>query len=72
MLVVAHNTLLRLALCALLGLPVGRYRLLFPRLDNAAVTEIELAGQDGETTALRSLNVPTGDMGAPCTGESAA
>lgn len=29
-LVVAHNTLLRLALCALLDLPVGRYRSLLP------------------------------------------
>ncbi|WP_434587613.1 histidine phosphatase family protein [Streptomyces sp. A5-4] len=55
-LVVAHNTLLRIALCALLGIPVGRYRLVFPRLDNVAVTEIEVAG---DHTALRSLNVPT-------------
>ncbi|MDX3225689.1 histidine phosphatase family protein [Streptomyces sp. ME19-01-6] len=59
-LVVAHNSLLRMALCALLGIPVGRYRQVFPRLDNAAVSEIEVAG---ERTALRSLNVPTG--GAP-------
>lgn len=55
-LVVAHNTLLRMALCAMLAIPVGRYRLVFPRLDNAAVTEIEV---DGPRTALRSLNVPT-------------
>ncbi|WP_405773966.1 histidine phosphatase family protein [Streptomyces sp. NBC_00859] len=54
-LVVAHNTLLRIALCSMLGIPVGRYRLVFPRLDNAAVTEIEV---DGARTALRSLNVP--------------
>ncbi|MGW2330072.1 histidine phosphatase family protein [Streptomyces sp. NPDC001700] len=58
-LVVAHNSLLRVALCALLGLPVGRYRTVFPRLDNAAVTEI---GIDGDRTALRSLNVPTGSV----------
>ncbi|WP_432586750.1 histidine phosphatase family protein [Streptomyces sp. HD1123-B1] len=56
-LVVAHNTLLRAALCALLGIRPGRYREVFPRLDNAAVTEIELTG---DRTALRSLNVPTG------------
>jgi probable phosphoglycerate mutase len=56
-LVVAHNTLLRIALCSMLGIAVGRYRLVLPRLDNAAVTEIEVAG---ERTALRSLNVPTG------------
>jgi broad specificity phosphatase PhoE len=55
-LVVAHNSLLRAALCILLGIPVGRYRAVFPRLDNAAVTEIAL---DGDRTALRSLNVPT-------------
>ncbi|GHH79464.1 alpha-ribazole phosphatase [Streptomyces sulfonofaciens] len=54
-LVVAHNTLLRIALCSMLGIPVGRYRLVLPRLDNAAVTEIEVAGG---RTALRSLNVP--------------
>jgi len=55
-LVVAHNTALRVALCALLGIPLGRYRLVFPRLENAAVTEIELSRGHA---ALRSLNVPT-------------
>ncbi|MGI5132132.1 histidine phosphatase family protein [Pseudonocardia sp. CA-107938] len=54
-LVVAHNTLLRLGLCALLGLPVARYRQVFPRLDNVAITEIAL-GPD--TAALLSFNVP--------------
>ncbi|MEU9789654.1 histidine phosphatase family protein [Streptomyces sparsogenes] len=58
-LVVAHNSLLRMALCALLDIPVGRYRHVFPRLDNAAVSEIQVAG---ERTALRSLNVPTGGL----------
>ncbi|WP_255953607.1 histidine phosphatase family protein [Streptomyces odontomachi] len=56
-LVVAHNTLVRITLCGMLGIPLGRYRQVLPRLDNAAVTEIEVAG---ERTALRSLNVPTG------------
>ena len=46
---------------------VGRYRQVFPRLDNAAVSEIEVAG---ERTALRSLNVPTGDGAATRGGES--
>lgn len=55
-LVVAHNTAFRIALCSLLGIPLGRYRLVLPRLDNAAVTGIEL---DGPRTALLSLNVPT-------------
>lgn len=58
-LVVAHNTLLRIALCRLLGIPVARYRLVFPRLDNVAVTEVDL-GPGGGVPALRALNVPTG------------
>jgi len=56
-LVVAHNTLLRLTLCALVGIPLRNYRAVFPRLDNTAVTEIEV---DGERTALRLLNRPAG------------
>lgn len=55
-LVVAHNTVLRAALCLLLGLPVGRYRRLFPRLENAAITEIAVSGAE---TALHTLNLPT-------------
>jgi len=55
-LVVAHNTAFRIALCAMLGIPLGRYRHVLPRLDNAAVTEIEVSG---DRTALRALNVPT-------------
>ena len=68
-LVVAHNTLLRMGLCTLLGIPVGRYRRVLPRLDNAAVTEIEVAGDD---TALLALNVPTGseERGTPAEAEA--
>jgi 2,3-bisphosphoglycerate-dependent phosphoglycerate mutase len=58
-LVVAHNTLLRLGLCVLLGLPVARYRQVFPRLDNVAVSEIGFPAGDGPV-ALLSLNVPVG------------
>lgn len=54
-LVVAHNTLLRLVLCSLLHIPVAEYRRVFPRLHNAAVSEIRVTG---EHTALLSLNVP--------------
>ena len=57
-LVVAHNTLLRLGLCVLLGLPVARYRQVFPRLDNVAVTEIALPDGGAGPAALLSLNVP--------------
>lgn len=59
-LVVAHNTLLRLALCSLLDLPVARYRQLFPRLDNAAVTEIAVPHDPVLPAALLSLNAPPG------------
>ncbi|MEO8851392.1 MAG: histidine phosphatase family protein [Allobranchiibius sp.] len=58
-LVVAHNTLLRLSLCELLGIPTGQYRRIFPRLENAAITEISIPiGGDG-LASLRSLNLPT-------------
>jgi broad specificity phosphatase PhoE len=60
-LVVAHNTLLRLGLCALLGLPIARYRQVFPRLDNVAVTEIALPDRGAGPAGLLSLNVPVGD-----------
>lgn len=55
-LVVAHNTLLRLAMCVLLDLPVGRYRQLFPRLDNAAVSELRVPADPAEPASLLSLN----------------
>ncbi len=57
-LVVAHNTLLRLGLCALLGLPAAQYRRVFPRLDNAAVTEVVVPPDGARPIALLSLNVP--------------
>jgi probable phosphoglycerate mutase len=60
-LVVAHNTLLRLVLCRLLSIPLGDYRRVFPRLRNAALTELRL---DGDTASLLSLNVP---LDVPCT-----
>lgn len=54
-LIVAHNTLLRLVLCRVLGIPLGEYRRVFPQLRNAAVSEIRMA-PDG--AAFLSLNVP--------------
>ncbi len=61
-LVVAHNTLMRLALCRLLGIEIERYRHVFPRLDNGALTTVSIAtpteaGQPS-ITSLLSLNVP--------------
>jgi probable phosphoglycerate mutase len=56
-LVVAHNTLLRLTLCRLLDVPVTRYRDIFPRLDNGALSTITLPTAGGRAS-LVSLNVP--------------
>lgn len=57
-LVVAHNTLIRLALCRLMGLDISRYRALFPRLDNGTLTEVSLPADGAGHAALHSLNVP--------------
>ncbi|UFR06795.1 histidine phosphatase family protein [Streptomyces sp. Go40/10] len=54
-LVVAHSTLVRLMLCALLGIPLARYRSVFPVLENGALTELRL--HEGQAALLR-LNVP--------------
>lgn len=56
-LVVAHNSLIRLALCALLELPVGRYRQVFPTLENAALCELQIDPTTGATALVR-LNAP--------------
>jgi probable phosphoglycerate mutase len=56
-LVVAHNTLLRLTLCGLLGIAPSSYRTVFPQVRNCAVTELRVTGR---TAALRAYNVPTG------------
>ncbi|MGI5459192.1 histidine phosphatase family protein [Streptomyces sp. CA-249302] len=55
-LVVAHNTLLRLGLCTLLGVPVKNYRSTFPRLDNAKVSEITISADRQQTASLLSMN----------------
>ena len=55
-LVVAHNTLIRLALCQLLGIDVRTYRQVFPGLDNGTLTELAI-GADGPASLL-SFNVP--------------
>ncbi len=56
-LVVAHNSLLRLALCELIGVPLSEYRRVFPRLRNTAVSELRIS-EGGRQTVLISLNVP--------------
>ena len=60
-LVVAHNTLLRLALCRMLGIPLGQYRRVMPRVVNGAVSEVRFGEKGG---ALYSFNdAGTGSSG---------
>jgi len=54
-LVVTHKTLIRLSLCALMGVPLSQYRSVFPSIINGALIEI---GIDGGTTSLLRFNVP--------------
>ena len=54
-LVVAHNTLIRLTLCSLFGIPLMRYRIVFPAINNGALTEIRFRDQDA---ALLQYNSP--------------
>ncbi|GAA5074438.1 histidine phosphatase family protein [Thermocatellispora tengchongensis] len=56
-LVVAHNTILRLALCGLLGIPLADYRRRLPLVEHDAVTE--LRPYPGGM-ALRRFNAPLG------------
>ena len=50
-LVVTHNTLIRVALCQLLGVPLSKYRTVFPTIANGALSEIGL--QDGRFSLLK-------------------
>ncbi|MEO6827346.1 MAG: histidine phosphatase family protein [Microbacteriaceae bacterium] len=54
-LIVMHSTLVRLALCALLGLDPDRYRRILPAVANCALTTVSLR-DDG--TQLLGYNVP--------------
>ena len=55
-LAVAHSTLLRLLLCDLLGLDPARYREIFPRFDNVALTEVRLTSH--QPAAMLCFNAP--------------
>ena len=55
-LVIAHTTVIRLALCRLLGLPLCDYRRIFPSILNCGLTEIRCS--DGKV-ALLQFNAPT-------------
>ncbi|MFF3753398.1 histidine phosphatase family protein [Streptomyces sp. NPDC002018] len=56
-LAVAHNTLFRLVLCRLLGIPGSEYRRVLPGMRNCAVTELRVSRG---RAALISYNLPTG------------
>jgi broad specificity phosphatase PhoE len=55
-LVVAHTTAIRLALCALIGVPLRDYRRVFPALRNCGLTEIRLSGRSDPGAALLEFN----------------
>ena len=54
-LVIAHQTVLRLLLCSLLGLPLDHYRAVFPKLESTARTVVRPAARG--PAALVCLNV---------------
>jgi broad specificity phosphatase PhoE len=61
-LVVAHNTLIRLTLCSLISIPLARYRTVFPAVRNGALTEIRL---DHDTASLLRYNCPLDTVEGP-------
>ncbi|MCY9784601.1 histidine phosphatase family protein [Nocardiopsis sp. EMB25] len=60
-LVVTHTTLIRLALCHLLHLPLREYRRLFPSVRNTGLTTLRLSGGHA---SLIDFNVPPGAAAA--------
>ncbi len=64
-LVIAHNTLIRLVLCALLEIPLANSRRSLPRLDNGTLTHVRLSGEPATPGALLSFNVPLEPFSAP-------
>jgi broad specificity phosphatase PhoE len=59
-LVVAHTTAIRLALCRLIGVPLSEYRRLFPFVRNCGLTELRLT--DGQAAVLQ-FNTPLAPEG---------
>lgn len=57
-LVVAHNTLIRLSLCALLDIPVRNYRTVFPRIGNGTLSRVLMPANGERGLSLLSFNVP--------------
>ncbi|MGX6604969.1 histidine phosphatase family protein [Micromonosporaceae bacterium Da 78-11] len=63
-LVVAHTTAIRLALCQVLGVPLGEYRRLFPFVRNCSLTEL---GLDGGQFSVLEFNTPLDRAEVPST-----
>jgi probable phosphoglycerate mutase len=63
-LVVAHNTLIRLLTCSVLGIPLAEYRRRLPVLDSAATTTLRIPAPNPPVgagpVALLAYNVPVG------------
>jgi probable phosphoglycerate mutase len=57
-LVVAHNTAFRLALCLLLGIELSHYRRIFPRIHNGALAQLRMPPDDHDPPSLLGLNIP--------------
>jgi len=56
-LVVAHTTAIRLAVCHLIGIDLSRYRQVFPAVRNCALTEVRLPDRGGDASLLQ-FNTP--------------
>ncbi len=56
-LIVTHTTMIRLALCSLIGVPLRNYRRLFPFVRNCGITEIRRDRGD-RASALIEFNTP--------------
>ncbi|WP_327007451.1 histidine phosphatase family protein [Dactylosporangium sp. NBC_01737] len=63
-LVVAHSTVIRLVVCAALGLPLAEYRRRLPVLDPTAVTTLRLPAHDAPA-ALLAYNMPVSEGWQP-------
>ncbi|GAA0715873.1 histidine phosphatase family protein [Dactylosporangium roseum] len=63
-LVVAHSTIIRLVVCAALGLPLAEYRRRLPVLEPTAVTTLRLS-DEGVPAALLAYNVPVSEGWQP-------
>lgn len=55
-LVVTHNSLIRLVLCHLLGIPLAEYRRRFPAVENCFLTQVRVL--PGRQAALLAFNAP--------------